>query len=412
MITARHPQMNFARKNTANTRHLLNTILCLTVSTPGLSLSGCHHAAAEHEPEHGPVLVRCEQVSQVAMQDVRVLHGSLQIAPERLARVAAQVAGRVLRLEVREGAVVTAGQLLAHVETSTLRERAQTLSGELVGARATLSNAQALIARLEPLVSAGIVARQELEDARTRAAVARAALAPLQGSAQLNSQDVRRASLRSPIDGVVLRVLRGVGELVDGTAGTPVVEIGDPRALEFVANATAADLSVARAQQRATLRLASFGSDALDARVDRVGDGVDPTTGIGVIRLTLDRSSLDRWPIGTTGEASLVVGTHAGALAVPLTALREREADRAEVLLCLDGHAAVRAVRVGLTHDAMIEIADGLTRGDRVVSERAVGIEDGAEIRESTAENPATQSAETPSAHRGDGSAPRSQDAR
>ena len=153
---------------------------------PALSLllvAACHPHAEPEEPEPGPISVRCAAPSARTVRDVRVLRGSTQLAPEHLARVAAQVAGRVQRLAVREGDTVTAGQVLATVETTPLRDQATAAQGGLAGARVGVASALATVARLEPLVAHGIAAQQELDDARARLAQARAAVAASQGVA-------------------------------------------------------------------------------------------------------------------------------------------------------------------------------------------------------------------------------------
>jgi RND family efflux transporter MFP subunit len=356
------------------------------------ALTACRRdRSAEAEPEPGPIHVRCEPVTAHTLVEERVLRGSVQFAPERIARVAAEVPGRVRRLAVREGDAVSAGQLVAEVETSLIEDRASAARGELAGARAALEAALATEARLTPLVAHGIAAQQELDDVRVRVAQARGALAALSGNAATSGREVARGTLRAPMAGIVVRVLRGAGELVDGTPATPVVEIADPAALEFVANATAADLVALRVGQTASVRLGSFDATSIAARVDRVAPAVDPVSGIGLARFAISSASNGSHgalPAGLTGEVRVAVQTHAAAVAVRESSLRERDGDDAEVLVCDGEHARSRAVRLGPTaHDgdagaSFVIVRDGLAVGDRVIVDDTAGIEDGATIAE------------------------------
>src|SRR5947207_1858619 len=84
----------------------------------------------------------------------------------------------------------------------------------LVGER---RNADATQARTERVFEHGIAARQEVDDAATRSATARAVENESEAVAKRARRQVERATVRSPIAGVVVRLLRRPGELVDGT---------------------------------------------------------------------------------------------------------------------------------------------------------------------------------------------------
>lgn len=355
-----------------------HALLALSLS---LSLAACHRHAAEAEEEHEPeAVVHCEALRPRAFRETRVLRGSLQLPPERLARVAAQVPGRVLRLAVREGDVVTARQLLAEIEASPLVDQSTVARGELETARMELSAADATVTRLTGLVARGVASQQELDDARVRAAQARASVAQRVGAASQVRRDLSRTRLVAPIAGVVLRVLRGAGELVDGTPSTPVVEVGDPSAVSFAANAVADDLTALRASQSATITVGSFEAPPWEAHVERVAIALDPATGIGTAWLRLDAPHPA--PLGVTGVARVVVSERADAITVPESALRERDGDHAEVVLCVEHKAKAREVRVGATDDGRVIVLEGLSAGDAIVTDHPVGLEDDAELKE------------------------------
>jgi RND family efflux transporter MFP subunit len=346
-----------------------------------LALAACHRHAAEEEAEHEPpAVVHCEALRAGVFHETRVLRGSLQLPPERLAHVSAQVPGRVLRLAVREGDVVTARQLLAEIEASPLVDQSTVARGELETARLEVSAADATVTRLAGLVTRGVASQQELDDARVRAAQARASLAQRSGAVSQVRRELGRTRLLAPMAGVVMRVIRGAGELVDGTPATPVLEVGDPSAVSFAANAVADDLIALRAAQAATITVGSFEAEPWEAHVDRVAIALDPATGVGTAWLHLDAPHPS--PLGVTGVARVVVADRADALTVPESALRERDGDHAEVVLCVEHKAKAREVRVGATNDGRVIVLEGLSAGDQVVTDHPVGLEDDAELRE------------------------------
>lgn len=340
----------------------------------------CRRAAPESEPEPGAMKVRCEVVRPGVFHVVRTLRGSVQLPPERLARVAAQVPGRVLRLAVREGDAVRAGQLVAEIEASPFVDMSTAARGEVETSRLELSAATATVQRLTALVTRGVASQQELDDARVREAHARASLAQRSAGASAVRRELSRTRLVAPAAGVVLRVLRGAGELVDGTPGTPVVEVGDPSSVAFAANALAEDLLVLSHDQPASVTVGATDDAPWTARVERVALAVDATTGVGTAWLRPDPARA--LPAGITGVARITVAARADALTVPESALRERDGDHAEVVLCVEHKAKVRELRVGDTDDGHVLVLEGLAAGDRVVRERAAGLEDDAEVEE------------------------------
>jgi len=177
----------------------------------------------------------------------------------------------------------------------------------------------------------------------------------------------------------VTRVWRGPGALVDGTAATPVVQLATSSALEFVAEATERDLARLAPGNIARGTLVS-GEDFTGA-VRTKSTALDPQTGLGTVRVALEPPSKPI-SIGTFGRVVLTSGHREGVLLLPSSALRGAVADGAEVALCQDGKATLRAVKVGFRDDARFEPLEGVAAGERVAIEHVLGLTDGTAIQE------------------------------
>ena len=79
--------------------------------------------------------------------------------------------------------------------------------------------------------------------------------------------------------------------------------------------------------------------------------------------------------LGVFGTVKITVGERKGVLVVPSTAMRGAIADGAEVVVCKDGKADVREVKVGWRDDERVEITDGLSAGERVALDHVLGLE-------------------------------------
>jgi RND family efflux transporter MFP subunit len=326
--------------------------------------AGCSKHAAAPEPERRTV--HCARVETTDVTDALELRGTVAPLPDRDAQVAPQVAGRIVQLLAREGDRVTVGQPVARVDDSVLVDQASEAQASLEKTRAERRNADATHARTERVYEHGIAARQEVDDAATRAATALAAENEAEAVSKRARRQVERATVRSPIAGVVVRLLRRPGELVDGTPATPVVEVADPSQLELVSDATASDLVRIAKGAHADLTVAALASMRWTGTVVAVSPAVDRATGLGTIRVAIALGSGARPPIGALGTARIVIGSARAASVVPKPALRGGVGVDADVVVCGgDGVAHLRHVRRGAEAGDKVEAAP-LSAGELV----------------------------------------------
>jgi RND family efflux transporter MFP subunit len=359
----------------------------------------CHRAQwpddeTGSEPARGKQ-VRCAPAQTRQLQDTIEIHGTIAPMPDRDALIAAQVPGRILRVLVREGDRILRGQALARIDDAALRDQAKQAEAQVARARAESTLAGSSRARTERVFERGIAARQELDESVARLSTAEATLAEARASAEIINRQLNRAVVSSPLAGVVLRVFRKSGELVDGTGATPIVEVGDPSRLELVGTATAADLVQSRVGAPASIEVPAIAKLHLLGVVAAVSPAIDRVTGLGVVRVSLTMDEGVAPPVGITATARLEVGPRRQATVIPSQALRATIGARAEVVICgADRHAHVTSVSHGQTTGAVTELTpdgagattadDGsvttaapISPGTMVAIEPVLGIDDG-----------------------------------
>jgi HlyD family secretion protein len=318
--------------------------------------------------------------------------------------VAAPVTGEVRRISLRPGDRVTRGADVASLrpavtspldartraEATAALEAAEAALGrattEIGRARTARDRAAQQVGRTRTLAQAGAVSREELEarqteldlaEAAVRAAefaraqaehevaAARARLAP---AGQTTGADVR---VVAPISGVVLRRYRESQSVVP--AGEPLMEIGDPTAIEIVADFLSADAVRIRPGQ--AVRIEQWGGDPLRGRVRRVEpSGFTRVSALGVeeqrVNVLID---FDAPPDALAAirdnfrvEVRVIVAEHQGILTLPLGSLFRRQEAWA-VYAVVDGRAALRTVDVGARSRTDAEVVSGLDEGAVVV---------------------------------------------
>ena len=340
-----------------------------------LALAACSPKERAAEPTKRSV--RCAAARATTITDAIELRGTVSPLPDKDAQIASQVVGRVLQVLVREGDAVAVGQPIARIDSAALVDEARAAEAAVARTRAELKNAVATSARVQRVFEHGIAARQEVDDATARADSASAAQNEAESAARRAQRQVERALVRSPLKGVVVRIFRRPGELVDGTPATPIVEVADPSRLELDADATASDLVLLRKGQLADLTVGALPSVAWTGTVAAVSPAVDRATGLGVVRIELGLADRPRPPIGVLGTARVNAGAPRQTVVVPKEAARSGVGSEMEIVLCgADGLAHVRRFpRRAAVGDA-VEAA-GLPVGQAVVVEPVLGIADG-----------------------------------
>jgi HlyD family secretion protein len=183
----------------------------------------------------------------------------------------------------------------------------------------------------------------------------------------------------------VLRVFQESAGLIQ--AGAPILEIGDPGALEIVVDLLSTDAVAVR--PGAVVRVERWGGEApLDAHVRLIEpSGFTKVSALGIeeqrVNVIADFTGPpeERKALGDGYRvvARIVTWEKADALKVPQTALFRR-GERWAVFALTDGRAQLREVEIGKRSEGEAEVLSGLNEGERVVVHPSDKLEDGARV--------------------------------
>jgi RND family efflux transporter MFP subunit len=161
----------------------------------------------------------------VQLQDAYTLARDFtgRVEPRRSSTLGFELAGRLARVEIREGEAVARGQVLAALDTARLQAQREELLAALEEQRATLALATSTLARMRDVVERGGATRQELDEAREGRRAAAAGLTLIERRIDSIDVDLDKARLRAPYDGIVVRRLSDEGRVL--AAGEPVLTL-------------------------------------------------------------------------------------------------------------------------------------------------------------------------------------------
>ena len=351
-----------------------NTPIFLAISA---LLAACHAAEPEREAEP-KVSVHCRKPTREALDETLELRGHLEPPPGGDLPLSSQVSGRVVEVDVREGQRVASGDVVASVDDLASRDAVRQAEATLATARAAEFNASASLERTRTLVARGIAARQELDDANARAETEKQSVASSVAALDMARHTLGRVQVRAAFGGVVTKVWRGPGALVDGTAATPIAQMA-AAGVEFVADGTERQLASVVPGRGAQVQLAADAAP-LSGTVLRVSSALDATTGLGQVRISLERTSQSL--IGAQGKAQIQLRHREGVLVLPSEALRGAVADGAEVVVCANGKAELRSIRVGYRDEHRLEVVSGLKEDEAVALDHVLGLDSGTALSE------------------------------
>jgi membrane fusion protein (multidrug efflux system) len=341
-------------------------------------LSGCSKPADEETqapvPDVTVAIVRREALSP----ELRV-SGNLAALPNRDARVAALVSGRIHAVFVTEGDSVAADQILAQLDPTPYADQLQQAEAAVAQAKANLANARLAADRNEGLLQRGIAARKEVEDARTQVSVDEAALQQTQAADAAAHTQLARTIVRSPFAGTVVHRFLGSGEQVDGTGGQPIVEVASLDTLELLGTVPASRLPEVRAGEEFDFQTEAAPEATLKARVIAVLPAVDPATNNGTVRIRIDNRN-HRLKLGTFISVELPLKQQAMRLVLPRQAIYPDESGQPRVYKLSGEQAASCPVRLGVQNADRVEILSGLQEGDKVILAGGYGLPDEAKV--------------------------------
>ncbi|KQR42935.1 efflux RND transporter periplasmic adaptor subunit [Acidovorax sp. Leaf160] len=360
-------------------------------------LAGCTPAAPEAPAAPPQVSVTELQASAVTVRET--LPG--RVAAFRSAEIRAQVGGIVQRRLFEQGADIAAGQPLFQINPAPFQADADMAAAALQRSQAAWRRAQSQAARLEPLMRADAVSRQEYEEAASQRDQAAAEVAQAEASLARRRLDLRFARVDAPIAGRIDQALVTEGALVSAADTAPMARIQQIDKVYVDVRQPAALWDALHAQQGANPPVVLLRPDGrpypMAGRALFSAINVDPSTGDVLLRVQVDNARRLLLP-GMFVQAQVVTAQYPEALLVPQQAVQRVEG-RPRVWTLEAGDVAQPAdVQLGEAVGQQYRVVGGLRAGQRVVVEGVERLTAGARVAPRPWQGPAAVPAAAPAA--------------
>ncbi len=346
--------------------------------------------------------LKFQTVTTMAFRPERVTEGNIAIDDDLTTPVFSHYSGRVIKVIAMLGDVVKPGDPLFVIHASEFVQAQNDLItglANLATARSQLTMAQTTEKRAHELYLAQGGALKDWQQSQTDLITVQntvradeialhavrsrlrilgktdAEIASLEAepTQKLNPE----ATVRAPIGGTITQRQIGVGQYINSEANgatNPVYTISDLSTVYLIANVREADAPLMHVGDPVEVRVLAYPGHVFKARIAWIAASIDPNTHRLSVRADVENPDGVLKP-GMFASFSIITGSAETAPAVPQSAV-VYEGESAHVWVANDdGTIAVRSIRIGRSADGMVEVLDGLSQGEKVVTSGALFID-------------------------------------
>jgi cobalt-zinc-cadmium efflux system membrane fusion protein len=346
--------------------------------------------------------LKFQTVTTMAFRPERVTEGNIAIDDDLTTPVFSHYSGRVIKVIAMLGDVVEPGAPLFVIHASEFVQAQNDLItglANLATARSQLTMAQTTEKRTHELYLAQGGSLKDWQQAQTDLITTQntvradeialhavrsrlrilgktdAEIAALEAQPTQKLEPV--AIVPAPIGGTITQRQIGVGQYINSEAGgatNPVYTISDLSTVYLIANVREADAPLMHVGDPVEVRVLAYPDRVFKAKISWIAASIDPNTRRLSVRADVENPDGALKP-GMFASFSIITGNTQTAPAVPQSAIvYEGNATRVWVAGD-DGTIAARSIRIGQVANGMVEVLDGLSQGEKVVTSGALFID-------------------------------------
>ena len=291
------------------------------------------------------------------------VHAVGTVLADASAVLRAEVPGQILQLHFEDGHSVAKGARLFSIEATVLEAEANE-------ARANVEQSEAAYNRAKELITSQLISATDYDSARANYNVAVARL--LSSEARLS-----KTIIRAPFEGTVGLRMINIGDYA--TIGQELVDVVrlDPLRLDF--NIPETLLALVKPGQKIDVSVGAYPNELFPGEITAIAPAIDVAGHSVAIRARLPNSEMKLRP-GLFAQVSITMGSKPDALMVPEQAIWPVGQDKT-VFVVEDGKAIQKTVSIGQRENGFVEIVDGLSAGDEVVTAGQMKIFNGADVK-------------------------------
>lgn len=266
------------------------------------------------------------------------------------------------------GAKVTAGQVLAHIDSPDLDQQVAQTRARMIQEQANARLAQTTAERWQHLLASHSVSRQEADEKSSNAAAAKAnADAAAADYARLMALEDYK-TIRAPFAGTITARHTDIGQLIkaDDDSDPELFDLADTHKLRLYVPIPQNYASVIRPGLEAQLTVPEHPGQHFRAQLVGDSTAIDPRSGTLLAQFVAANPDGALMP-GDYAEATLAIPADTHGVSIPASALIFRAQGTQVALIDGSRHVHLRSIHIGLDLGERLVIDQGLQATDQVI---------------------------------------------
>jgi RND family efflux transporter MFP subunit len=320
-----------------------------------------------------------------------VLTASGYVVAQRKAAVASKATGRLEYLGVVEGDKVKKGQVLGRLEDTDMKASLDQAKANLRLNEADLKDAEQWLARQKTLLEKGVSTQSDYDAAEARYQRTVASIGVAKAIVAGAEVALENTLIRAPFDGTVLTKNADVGEMVAPMAASvssrsAVVTLADMTSLQVEADVSESNIERITLGQPCEITLDAYPETRYEASVAKIVPTADRAKATVMVKVAFKQYDAKVLPemsskvLFLTKTAETVQAAVHSMLTVPLSSVATRNGKKVVFMVRNDQAVAV-PVSTGKDAGALVEITQGISAGDHVITGLTDRIVDGLRVK-------------------------------
>lgn len=350
-------------------------LYCLVVLAAGLAF-GCQPAAQTARPAADAANpVTTLTITEVPLDRLLPVLGTLYAKDE--ATLGAEVEGKVEKTLVEFGDRVSAGQVLALIDTSTYEAQAQQAEASMLKAKATASMASANLKRIQALTKDQVAAPSELDQSQAAYDQGQAELKAAQAGLSLSKLNMDKSQVRAPFDAAIAERIASAGDYVK--IGSPLFRVVNDNVLKFIVQAPERYAGQIKKDQPIQFTVDAWTGEQFTGKIFLISPAVNTSTRAFALGALVDNRDR-RLKANTFARGEITLAKAMPSILIPIDAVLQSSGN-SKVFVMEGGVARARQVDVGRVVQGKQEILSGLKAGEILITSGHYRLIDGAPVK-------------------------------